>query len=63
MNEVTIKQKFKAIIMLGGLNTPRKLAQVMDMSEESARQLISKKSRCPKYCALVVHLFEKYLDK
>lgn len=63
MSEVTTKEKFKAIVMLGGLNTPKKFAKVMDMQEEYARQLLSKKSKVPNYMRLVVYLFEKYLDK
>lgn len=62
MSEVTTKDKFKAILKLNGISN-KKLAQIMGMSEEYTRQLICRSDKNPKYIKLVVHLFERFLDK
>jgi hypothetical protein len=59
--KVTTKEKFKAILKLRGIDY-KKLAKIMNMSEEYARQLICRADKCPNYMKLVVHLFEKSLD-
>lgn len=61
--DVSNKEKFKAIIKLGGLNTPEKFAKVMNQSEEYSRQLLCRADKHPNYMNLVVHLFERFLDK
>jgi len=60
--KVTDKDKFKAILKLNGLDN-KKLAKVMGMSEEYTRQLLCRSDKNPKYIKLVVHLFERFLDK
>ena len=63
MDAITTKEEFKAIIKLCGLNTPKKFAKVMKMSEESAKQLLYRADRCPRYLALFFFLFRKFLYK
>lgn len=60
--ETTTKDKFKAILKLNGI-THKDLAHIMGISEESARQLIYRRDRNPKYVSLVVELFQRFLDK
>jgi hypothetical protein len=60
--EVTNKDKFKAILKLNGLDN-KKLAKVMGLTEEYTRQMLCRTDKNPKYINLVVHLFERFLDK
>jgi len=60
--QVTNKNKFKAILKLNGLDN-KKLAKVMGLTEEYTRQMLCRADKNPKYINLVVHLFERFLDK
>jgi len=62
MSKEDIKEKFKAVCKLKGIRDYKALAKIMGLSEGYAKQLWYRKTHCPAYMKLVVHLFEKSLD-